>query len=130
MPTPKFDRDRAAKILIDAATLGDAKACEKWNVTVRTLQNYRQRLAGDPELSQVFAEKKALQDKTWADEIPEMLKAGIDFLKRAAQEAEARDPDAVHAIAGAVKIVSEVQAMRKVIDARISGQNQPDGAED
>lgn len=129
MANPKFDRDRAAKVLIDAAMMGDVKACEKWEITRQTLHNYRKRLEDDPDLLQVLTQQKTNQDKEWAAEIPTMLSAGIDFLKRAAQEADPRDSDVIHSIAGAVKIVSEVQAMRDVIDARISGQARSDGAE-
>jgi hypothetical protein len=92
-------------------------------ITRQTLYNYRQRLSDDTGLLQLVSEKKIIQDKQWASEIPSMLQAGIDFLKRSAQLADATDPDVIHSIAGAVKIVSEVQAMRDVIDQRIRQSN-------
>jgi hypothetical protein len=97
----------------------------------KSLHRYRARLSGDgelsKELSRVVCEKKTISDLGWAAEIPSMLQAGIAFLRRAATEASVTDPDVIHSIAGAVKIVAEVQAMRDVLDARILEQTRTDG---
>lgn len=119
----QFNRDKAARILLDAATIGDRAACDKHEISLRTLQRYRSRLADDQELSRAVASKKAIQDKQWAQEIPAAIAAGIDFLKRAAQDCDSSHPDAVHAIAGAVKILSEVSLTRDVIDARLASED-------
>ncbi|MBD1847277.1 hypothetical protein H6F89_28505 [Cyanobacteria bacterium FACHB-63] len=119
MPTPKFDRDRAARILIDALTIGDVQACQKWSITRQSLYNYRSRMKGDSELLQAMEQKKAMQDQEWADEIPSMLKAGLEFLKRAATEADCKDPAVIREVAIAVKFCAETYMMRQLIEARV-----------
>lgn len=118
-----FNHERAAQALTDAILMGDEAAAKKYEVSVRSIQEWRSRLHTDPVLVESFAKKKRLQDDAWADEIPAMLKAGIKYLKDAAQQCDPRDPDSVHAIAGAIKIVSEVEQVRKVIDARLANQD-------
>ncbi len=125
MANPNFDRDKASKIVLDASLMGDRAAADKWGVSERTVRHYRHKLDSDPEFAEVCQEKKRIQDEAWADEIPSMLAAGITFLKEAAQQGDREDPDFVHAIAGAIKIVSEVHQVRRVIDARLSGEDRP-----
>lgn len=103
--------------------MGDRAACDKHDISLRSLQRYRLRLDGDPVLAQAVAEKKALQDKAWANEIPAAIASCVDFLRRASQSCKEDDPDAVHAIAGALKIMSEVTMAREVIDARLSTED-------
>jgi hypothetical protein len=123
MAAPRFDRDKAAKILVDASTMGDAAAALKWGIAAETISRYRRKLESDPELSKEIKAKKRLQDQAWADDIPAALTAAIDYLKRASQDADTRDPDAIHAVAGAAKILSEIAITREVIDARLAEQD-------
>lgn len=125
-----FDIERAAKILIDATLMGDHAACDKWGITVRSLQRYRSRIDNDKEFRISVAQKKAEQDKAWANEIPTAISSCVEFLRAASQEVDKRDPEAIHAVAGSLKILSEVYITREVIDARLSGQDRPDSEED
>jgi hypothetical protein len=122
----EIDNNQVARILMDAVTMGDRAACDKHDISLRTLQRYRLRLEGDPDLARFVVEKKRLQDKAWADEMPVAIASCIKFLKEASHSCDRHDPDAVHAIAGALKIMSEVSMTREVIDARLSGQNRSD----
>lgn len=122
MANPNFNRDRAAKILLDAAMVGDRAAAEKWKIAVETICRYRKRLETDAELSKALKLKKAEQDKAWADEIPAAIASCIEFIKNAAYACNPAEPEAVHAIAGALKILSEVSLTREVIEARLSAQ--------
>lgn len=118
-----FNYERAAAALVDAIVMGDHGAAEKYEVSYRSIQEWRSRLQTDKVLVQFFKEKKALQDKEWAHEIPSAIASCIQYLKKASQECDCKDPDAVHAIAGALKIMSEVSMTREVIDARLAGQD-------
>lgn len=129
LASPNFDRDKAARILCDAVVMGDRAACDKHEISLRSLQRYRQKLDGDPELSQVVAQKREIQDKAWGDEIPAAIASCITYLKGAAQACKSDDPDAVHAVAGALKILSEVSMTKQVIDARLAGQDRQDDNE-
>lgn len=116
----RIDYDRAASILVEAAYFGDKEAADKWGITTRTVQNYRARLDGDAELSAVFLKKKLAWETSWAEEAPAALRAGIRFLMRAAREADPKDPEAIHAIAGAFKLLAEIVFTKDVLDVRLA----------
>jgi transposase-like protein len=52
-----FDPEKAAMALIDAQMMGDKKAADKWDVTPRTLTNWRKRLSEDSIFSVYFQKK-------------------------------------------------------------------------
>lgn len=122
-----FDYERASRALAAAALEGDHSAAQRENLTVRTLQNYRKRLQTDATLSQLFAEKKALLEREWAHEIAPTLRAALAFLQRAMTNLDPSDPEAVHAAAGAFKLVNEGHLTMRVIDARLAEHDQPRG---
>lgn len=64
MAAPKLDRARAIRILLDAASLGDRKACEIHKISERTLRNYRARFESDPELAEAFRRRNAVEDRS------------------------------------------------------------------
>jgi len=47
----RFDRERAAQILVDAITLGDKTSADRHQVSEKTIQRYRARAKRDTELS-------------------------------------------------------------------------------
>lgn len=106
--------------------MGDRAACDKHDISLRSLQRYRLRLEDDPGLARVVAEKKLLQDQEWASEIPSAIASCVEFLRRASHSCDESNPDAVHAIAGAVKILGEVSMARQVIDSRLAGDDEDD----
>jgi transposase-like protein len=120
---PAFNYDLASVVLVEAAFLGDKATSKKFGISTRTLQRWRKRLNEDGRLSSFVAQRKKELDKAWAEEMPIAIKASIDFIRRAAQEAAPNDPDAIHSIAGALKILSEVAMTREVLDARLARQN-------
>ena len=70
MARPKRDNELAARALVDAILFDDAKACERHEITRRTLQNYRKALIDDEELSHVFAAHlREATRRSWGDEL-------------------------------------------------------------
>jgi hypothetical protein len=126
----ELDYDRAAAILVEAAYFGDKVTAEKWGVTERTIRNYQARLDEDSKLSLIFHNKKVVFESDWAADIPAAIRSGIGFLQRAGKEADPKDPNAIHAIAGAVKILAEVGMTKAILDVRLSGFLGENGAED
>ncbi len=113
--------ERIAEILCDAfLSRDDRKTAERHGITDRTLRNWRARLDTDPELSQLFREKKAKASEGWADEVPGAMRASVSFLRRAAEEGDHTDPDMVHSVAGSMKLLSEVAATWKLLDQRLA----------
>lgn len=115
-----FDYDRAAMILTEAAYRGDQETARRWGISERTIYNYRKRVETDEKLAELFAAKKAAFERGWADELPASIRAAIEFLKRASQQADQRDPSVIHAIAGALKIQTEVAITKDILDARLA----------
>lgn len=120
-----FDHERAARVLASAAFEGDTKAAQREGITVRTVQNYRRRLASDPRLSQLFADKKATLETEWAHDIAPTIRCALAFIQRAAEALNPGDPNAVHAMAGALKLVNEAGLALRVIDARLGDDRRP-----
>jgi len=119
----KFKPQLAASALVEAAYYGDIKAAERWDVTVRTVQNWRNRLDDDAEFSAIFAHKKEMFEEGWRDEIGSAIRAGIEFLKRAALTADVKKPDVIYSIAGAVKILSDIRNGSDLLNARLAEFN-------
>jgi len=125
----RFNCERAAAALVDAAYMGDKKAADKHGVTSRSIRNWRERLDGDPDFSAVFREKKLLSDQEWASELPSAIRSAIRFVRESAKESKLGDPKATAVIADALSILAEVAITREILDARLAGQNRPTSQE-
>ena len=118
--------DRATAVLLEAAYTTDADAAKKYGVSLRSVQGWRRRLAEDDKFAAFFATKKAEFDRAWADELPVALKKGIRLIAECAdsfgkdEQIFKRNPELIHALAGAVKVCADVYYTGKVIDARIA----------
>lgn len=117
---PTQDLDRIAEVLVTAAYKGDEAAAKQYAISERTVSNYRKKLDTDATLAKLFARKKSLAEKDWAQGLSDAIREGIEFLKRAAKEGNCQDPDMVHSIAGGLKILSEVGMAKQILDARFS----------
>lgn len=106
MASPKFDRARAIRVLVDAATLGDRQAIANWKISERTLRNYRERLRDDPEVAAACRQKAQQDDLEWGAQRKAFLGEGIRKMRELIAEATIAD---LHAVTGAVKIVGELQ---------------------
>jgi hypothetical protein len=125
----RLNYERAATILVEAAYFGDKQAADRYGVSVRTVERYRARMDEDDELSAFVAIKKQKFEDEWADELPGAIRASIRFLGRAAQEASAKDPQAIHSVAGSLKILADVALTKQVLDARLTGRGEPETEE-
>ncbi len=130
MARKKFTEDQIAQILVEAAYRGDQEVASKYGISQRTLYRWRDFAENRPGLTKLILEKKVAFERGWADEAAGALKAGLEFLKEAAQKASRTDANVIHAVAGAVKIASEVLITREVLDARLSGQDREDDTQD
>ncbi len=122
-----FDREKAAAVLVDAAYRGDEEAARLWGIHPRTVENHRKRLATDSELVALFERKRALAEQGWIDRFPAVLGAGADFIERAAKQGNPRDPNMVHAVAGAMKLLAEIGFVKQMLDARLRNDERHDG---
>lgn len=118
-------RERVATIIVEASVNGDAAALKKHTISDRALRRYRAEASKDPELADLVRSKRAKVEEGWAEEIPGALRAAIGFLRKAAEEADHKDPDVIYSVAGAFKLLNEAAATWKVLDARLARQNRP-----
>ncbi len=121
-----LNRELAATVLLEAMFTTDAIASEKYGISIRSVQRWRQKLGeGDPELVSLVAAKKALLDAEWAGQLPKILRQGFDALGKCYEAIQA-DPEAqkspvvIHALAGALRICAEVLLTGKMIDAKLN----------
>lgn len=119
----RFDPEKAAEILVEAAYKGDKATAEAHGITDRTIRNWKKRLDDDAEFSAVFHLKRRTAEKEWADELPESIRACINFLKDAAKSEMRVTPDGIHAVAGALKVMAEVAIVKDALDVRLAKQN-------
>lgn len=119
----KFKPELAATVLVEAAYTSDEKAALKYGVSQRSIPNWRARLDTDAEFSSIFHSKRERFEASWADELPTAIRACVDFIKRAALEASPTKPDVIYSVAGALKIVSDIQMSKDIIDARLTDFN-------
>lgn len=116
----QFDAERAALILCDAVFLTDEKAAEKWNVTRRTVTNYRDRLNTDPLFAQIFQTTRQSLEGNWKSELSRAITTGVKKMARmieAAPDGSTFDAKALEAVTGAVKALSEIQITTEVLNA-------------
>lgn len=106
MASPKFNRERAVRILVDAAALGDRTACEQHKISEKTLRRYRARLGAVPELSAAVQEKVKQDDLEWGAQRRAFLGEAIRKLRDLVGAATV---DHIHEVTGAIKIIGELQ---------------------
>ncbi len=127
-----FKPEIAAAVLLAALYTTDEIACKQYGVSVRSLLNWRNRLAEDPEFAEIFLTKKRALDAAWAEKLPLALSRSIDLISECAAAIAVdpmmrKNPNVIHAIAGAIKICAEVHYTGKLIDARLADPNRPTG---
>lgn len=115
-----FDREKAAAVLVDAAYRGDEEAARLWGIAERSIRRYRARMDEDGELASLVQHKRALVERGWAETLPETIREAADFIRRAARQGNAKDPNMVHAVAGGMKLVAEIHFARQMLDARFA----------
>lgn len=125
-----FNYERAAVALVEAAYYGDGPAAKRYRLSERSIRNYRKRLENDIDLAALFLIKKQQFEDGWAEELPGAIRAAIRFLGKAANAADPCDHQAIHSVAGALKILADVTLTKKVLDARLTGRGEPERAED
>jgi hypothetical protein len=109
-PGPKVDPEKVAQVLLDAHALGDEAAARQHNVSVRTIANYRARMAADPIVAELFRSKKAALAQTWLDQTEN---ARSRLLTRVLTLAEASTE--LRDVAGALKIVTDANVAERVV---------------
>ncbi|MFA5053414.1 MAG: hypothetical protein WC565_05110 [Parcubacteria group bacterium] len=106
---PALDRERLARIIVDALDMGDKLAAENAGVCVRSVERYRSKMAEDPELAALVAEKRksanAISEEAWHKTRVRFLRSAVAKLEELVADAK---PTQIRLVAGAIKIVGEL----------------------
>jgi hypothetical protein len=114
----RFNYERAATALVEAAYLGDVEAAEKHGVTTRSIRRWRDRLDDDRKLSALVRVKRKKAEEDWAKELSTSIRAAINFLARASQNANVKDPETIEAVTAALEVLTSVAMTKRVLDER------------
>ena len=112
MASPNFNRDRAARVLVDAITLGDRTASERHGVSEKTIQRYRARLLTDLELSQVVQKLGREAEHGWHFARARFLR--LTFTKLEAM-VESATPEHFGHVIDALKAAGELDIAHEVL---------------
>lgn len=119
----KRDNIKAARALAEAAFSTDAKVCEEYGITLRTLQNWRAALKKDKELSRLFAEAhRELGNRDWGETVAQTLNAAAQKLQALILGATSSDPETIRAVTDGVTGLAKIAMTREMLQARMKGE--------
>jgi hypothetical protein len=101
-PGPKIDPEKAARILVDAADLGDRAAARRHDVSIRTVQNYREKYRGDPIVAELCAELQKTLREDWLGSARETRRKLLALVWDRAVESKS-----LWQVAGAYKVLDD-----------------------
>jgi hypothetical protein len=122
----ELNRTRAAQILCDAAYYGDTKTAKKWEITQRTIENYRSRLKTDPQLAALFGNLRIKLEGDWKSELARGITSSVRKIAAMIDAVDSSKPDAdmLEALTGAAKTLAEIAITAEVINAGYVGSSQ------
>ena len=129
MARKKFSDEQIAQILVEMTFLGNKETADKYQISTETLRRWSKQLEINPHLLKLVDIKKRAFQRRWVEEAGAFINQGFAYLHRAANN-QNMSPEMIHAIAGAMKIASEIITIREILDARLSGQDREDNTQD
>lgn len=122
MASPKFDRERALRVVIAAEQIGDVEAGKKFCVSGRSIREYRQRLKDDPELARVRQAEKEANHGSFLEELARAKREVMGIMLNLA-----RSSDNLFHVTGAFKTLSDADIALVVIEKGLNdgGLSQP-----
>ena len=121
---PNFNSERAAMILADASVMGDAAAAAKWDVSDKTVRNYRARASNNPDFAALYRKKQLSISSAWSEDAGRFLGKALAKLEKLVEQAD--DPKYIHDVAGAIKVVGELRIAKEVLS---EPESDPAGSE-
>jgi hypothetical protein len=116
-----FDRDRAARILVDAIALGDRTAADRHQVAERTIVRYRQRLSVDHELSDIVRRLTKESEQGWHVARSRFLRRGLEKLM---ELVEAAGVSNLKDVTEALRVVGELEIAREALGVSTSDRRE------
>lgn len=123
----KFNRERAALILVDAITLGDRTAADRHQVSEKSIQRYRARLLTDPSLSAIVQEKGREAEHGWHFARARFLRKTLQKLEELVDKATA---DNFEHVISALKAAGELDLATEALGVGLSARQQGQSAQE
>jgi hypothetical protein len=128
MASTHINRDRVARILVDAITLGDRTAADRHKVSVKTVERHRARLKVDPVLSALVRELGKEAEHGWHFARARFLRRTLQKLDEMVQEAK---PVHFEHVIEAMKAAGELDLATEALGVGSSARGQgPSAPED
>jgi len=115
MASKRIDRERIARLLVDAILLGDKTAAVRHKVSEKTVQRHRKRLTTDAELSEIVQKLGRDAEHGWHFRRSQFLRRTLDKLDEMVQNAGPDDFEhVIEALraAGDLDLASEALGLR------------------
>ncbi len=129
MGRKKFTKEQIAQIIVETMFGNVHEVAKKYGIAERSIMRWYDKVEIDVELSDLVKEKRRLFQKRWVEPAGAFLNQAFVYLQKVANTPN-QSPDMVHAIAGAMKIASEIITIREILDARLTGENRVDDTQD
>lgn len=112
VPDPRLHSNRYSEnailsIVVEANHLSTRRIAIKYGIHPDEINKWREEIDNDPRLKQVYVAKMEKYVYDFSEDIARTIKAQLDFLLRAAQEADPTDRGMIRAVAGALKMAGE-----------------------
>jgi hypothetical protein len=118
--TSTLTDDTLLEIVLESKYLGIQRTCERHGVNRKTIYLWREKVRTEPALKKGYLAKIESYNRDFSEQISDTLRSQLDYLQRAAQEADPSDRTMVRAIAGALKMVGELNLGLHVANAAAS----------
>ncbi len=116
----KIDKTFAARVLADAALQPDKVVAGQYDIDVKTIGNYRRRLATDSELADIFHKLQLQRNAAWSAKIPESIRKAMAFLDRCATECNPQIPEQVEQVNAYLQTLLDAQAVQEYMARRFA----------
>jgi hypothetical protein len=114
-----LSEELGTSLVAESAFSTDPQAlCARYNVSTITLERWRKKVAADERLAEVVAQKTKALDEVWEAGLRSTARELIAALAHHAHlalKADKFDPDMVHKLAGALKIVNDAAVTRGMV---------------
>lgn len=97
-----------AKILAEAEMFSDEAVAKRWDITARTIRNYRKRETSDPAFSSLFRHYQKILNAAWSENATFFINKAIAQLAIRTETLE-NNAFTFTAIANSIKIVGELK---------------------
>ena len=123
---PHVDPDVVARIVVDAAEIGDARTAARHGVSERTVKRYRSRSRIEPELSRLVEKKVRAVELGWHAARNALLRSGMAKLQTLIDNAT---QEQMGEVVAAIAMVGNLEITLASLGS-LPGQRDPSAAED